>query len=248
MDISPAWIDNLLKSPDWSLDNDPSEDAQPIQLFGYLPVGPTIPHLIRGVTVLARNPASVAAAAESAFLTAEEAKLLVNLYILYYSTEVLLQRQPDLVMSYVTYEKIHPVNHKVYVGRTAGRGVPLVVLARRDAAHASVRPDYQSAIMQSATTFNGLTFRGYAGMRGREQQAIDFHKDRSQSTDVWEFSGNAINGVSPNNPDALTYWLTSNADFGELSTYRAYVTTGEVADTQAVPLAVPFNRPPVVSP
>lgn len=245
---APEWLNGYMTDPNWMAENDSLEDTPDQLIFGFLQAGPALPHVIRGVTVLIQNPAAVAAAAEAATLTVVDASLLVTVYMAYYAQEVLFQRKPDLVMSYVTYEKIHPVNHKVYAGRTAGKGTPLVVLARRDADHAIKRPDYLPAVLHSSTTWNGISFRGYAGMRGREQQVIDFHRDRSVSTDVFEFSGNAINGVSPSNADALRYWKTSNADFGNLTDYRAFASTGEVVSQDRVPLASPFSRAPLINP
>jgi hypothetical protein len=104
-----------------------------------------------------------------------------------------------------TYTKKNPTTGQVYSGRTSGTGTPAQNVARRDAGHHKNQNGFGPAQLDKSTA-------NPAAIRGREQQLIDAHGG-AQSTGGT--SGNAINAVSPSNPNGPLYIDAAKAEFGQ---------------------------------
>lgn len=113
---------------------------------------------------------------------------------------------PSTGRTYTTYTRTKD-NGTVYSGRTSGKGTP----------------QQQVAVRTSKADHQAKTAEGYGparvdknssnpdAIRGREQQLIEQNGGaRSQGGT----SGNAINGVSPNNPNAARYSAACKSEFG----------------------------------
>ena len=92
---------------------------------------------------------------------------------------------------YVTYTKVNPKTGEVYSGRASGNGTPKEVVAKRDRNHHMNEKGFEPAELDRFSTNSDA-------IRGREQQPIELNGGaKSQGGS----SGNAINGVSPTNPN-----------------------------------------------
>ncbi|WP_152979952.1 hypothetical protein [Mesorhizobium sp. 1M-11] len=108
--------------------------------------------------------------------------------------------------TYQTYTKEHPVTGKTYVGRTSGKGTPEQNVAARDRSHHMNREGYGPARLDKSSANKDA-------IRGREQQGIDA-AGGAQSTGGT--SGNAYNGISPNNPNRGHYMSEADREFGRI--------------------------------
>ncbi|MBZ4417072.1 RHS repeat-associated core domain-containing protein [Myxococcus sp. RHSTA-1-4] len=106
--------------------------------------------------------------------------------------------------TYQTYTKTHPTTGDVYTGRTSGTGTPAQNVARRDANHHMNGQGYGPAVLDKSSS-------NPAAIRGREQQGIDANGGARSTGGT---SGNAINGISPNNPNRQTYIDAAKKEFG----------------------------------
>jgi RHS repeat-associated protein len=108
--------------------------------------------------------------------------------------------------TYQTYFKdpINPETHGRYNGRTSGTGTPARNVARRDGGHHMSETHGPARLDRSSTNPGAI--------RGREQQNIEASGGAQSSGGT---SGNAINGVSPSNPNAQTYADLAKLFFGE---------------------------------
>ena len=105
---------------------------------------------------------------------------------------------------YVTYTKVNPKTGEVYSGRASGYGTPKEVLANRDRNHHMNEKGFEPAELDRFSTNSDA-------IRGREQQLIELNGGaRSQGGS----SGNAINGVSPTNPNKQRYEDARRKEFG----------------------------------
>jgi hypothetical protein len=129
--------------------------------------------------------------------------------------------------SFVVYEKLQPVTHRVYTGRAAGPGDPISVMARRDATHYILNQiqGYHSAELSSYVVANGGSSFAEAAMRGREQQVMDYHggcvNDRGgynvPNPDTGrKRASNKIRGVRKDHLFSFTFWAIANAAHGNV--------------------------------
>lgn len=105
--------------------------------------------------------------------------------------------------TYQTYTKTHPQKPS-YAGRTSGTGSPDKNVAERDRNHHMSDEGYGPAQLDKSSSDPNA-------IRGREQQLIEANGGAQSAGGT---SGNAINGVSPANPNASTYNNAANAEFG----------------------------------
>jgi hypothetical protein len=113
--------------------------------------------------------------------------------------------RPCLQRTYQTYFKVHPLPGQVYSGRTSGFGTPEENVADRDQSHHMNALGYGPAILdQTSSDPNAI--------RGQEQLNIQANGGAQSQGGT---SGNAINGVSQNNPNAPTYLKAAQQAFGK---------------------------------
>ena len=106
---------------------------------------------------------------------------------------------------YVTYTKVNPKTGEVYSGRASGNGTPEEVVANRDRNHHMNEKGFEKAKLDKSSTNSDA-------IRGREQQLIELNGGaKSQGGS----SGNAINGVSPTNPNKQRYEDARRKEFGQ---------------------------------
>ncbi|MBK8909907.1 MAG: hypothetical protein IPM61_01120 [Chlorobi bacterium] len=108
--------------------------------------------------------------------------------------------------TYQTYTKTNPTTNQVYSGRTSGTGTPEKNVAKRDANHHMNKKGYDPAEVERSST-------NKEAIRGREQQLIEKHGGAQSQGGT---SGNAINGISPNNPSGSRYLQQAIQEFGPL--------------------------------
>lgn len=94
---------------------------------------------------------------------------------------------------------------QVYVGRTSGTGSPNQNIIRRDQNHHMNKKGYGQAILDQSSS-------NPDAIRGQEQFMIEKHGGAQSSGGT---SGNAINGVSKNNPRAEEYEAARVKEFGQ---------------------------------
>lgn len=111
---------------------------------------------------------------------------------------------------YVTYTMVGPKG-LIYVGRTSGYGSPQAIATRRGYGHGVRRARGFSAPI--ADRFSSGDF-GRRGIRGREQQMIDFHGGVGDPR-----VDNLIRGVSRINLRGRSYHDAANSLFGEIHPY-----------------------------
>ena len=108
--------------------------------------------------------------------------------------------------SYQTYTKKNPVTGEVYSGRTSGTGSPAENVRRRDAKHHMNEKGFLPAQLDQTST-------NYNAIRGREQMLIEAN---GGAQSVGGTSGNAINGIGPNNKKKAIYMEVAKILFGEI--------------------------------
>jgi RHS repeat-associated protein len=94
-------------------------------------------------------------------------------------------------------------NGQIYSGRTSGTGTPEENVAARDANHHMNQQGYGPAQLDQSS-------ENAAAIRGREQILIEQNGGAQSQGGT---SGNAINGVSPNNPNADTFRSAAEKEF-----------------------------------
>ena len=104
--------------------------------------------------------------------------------------------------TYQTYTKESKVGETVYSGRTSGKGTPEENIANRDKNH-HMNKDYGPARLDKSSS-------NPDAIRGREQQLIKHHGGAKSEKGT---SGNAINGVGPNNLKKNRYEKAANKEF-----------------------------------
>ena len=108
------------------------------------------------------------------------------------------------VKLYVTYTKKNPVTGEVYSGRTSGYGDPQDIIAKRDRGHHMNEKGFEEAQIDRFSTDPDA-------IRGREQYLIDLHGGAKSQGGT---SGNAINGISPTNPNKKRYVEANEREIG----------------------------------
>ena len=108
--------------------------------------------------------------------------------------------------TYQTYTKTNPDTGEVYSGRTSGTGSDKQNIKKRDANHHMTKKGFGEAELDKSSS-------NRQAIRGREQMLIDFNGGSKSSGGT---SGNAINGISPFNPNKKTYIDKARKLFGEV--------------------------------
>lgn len=108
--------------------------------------------------------------------------------------------------TYQTYTKTNPETGEVYSSRTSGYGTPKENVSRRDKKHHMNDKGFGPAALDKSSTNKDA-------IRGREQQLIDSNGGAKSQRGT---SGNAINGISPNNKKKNRYMKFATDEFGEL--------------------------------
>ena len=108
--------------------------------------------------------------------------------------------------TYQTYTKTNPETGEVYSGRTSGYGTPKENVSRRDKKHHMNDKGFGPAALDKSSINKDA-------IRGREQQLIDSNGGAKSQRGT---SGNAINGISPNNKKKNRYMKSATDEFGEL--------------------------------
>jgi hypothetical protein len=104
-----------------------------------------------------------------------------------------------------TYTKTNKETKETYSGRTSGKGTPKENVAKRDGNHHKNKDGFGPAKLDKSSTNKNA-------IRGREQELI---KNNGGAKSEGGTSGNAINGVSPKNPNAKVYENASKKEFGQ---------------------------------
>ncbi len=113
----------------------------------------------------------------------------------------------EVEKTHVTYTKEHPETGEIYSGRSSGPSTmsPEEIVAKRDAGHHMNDKGFGPAKLDESST-------NKSAIRGREQQLIEANGGAKSSGGT---SGNAINGVAPNNPNKKDLYLDqAKKEFG----------------------------------
>ena len=110
----------------------------------------------------------------------------------------------NAVKTYQTYTKVNIATGQVYSGRTSGYSSAVDNVAKRDAYHHMNSRGYGTAVLDKSSS-------SAEAIRGREQMLINSYGG-AQSTGGT--SGNAINGISANNPKGSIYMDAARGEFG----------------------------------
>jgi hypothetical protein len=105
--------------------------------------------------------------------------------------------------TFQTYIKEHESDGSKYSGRTSGTGTPAENVANRDKGHHMDEKGYGPAQLDKSSSNSDA-------IRGREQQNIEANGG-AQSTGGT--SGNAINGIGPDNPKGEQYRDAATKEF-----------------------------------
>ncbi len=97
--------------------------------------------------------------------------------------------------TYQTYTKTNPETGEVYSGRTSGYGSAVDNVKKRDLNHHMNDKGFGPAILDESSA-------DYNSIRGREQMLIENY---GGAKSVGGTSGNAINGIGPNNKNKSNY-------------------------------------------
>jgi len=100
-----------------------------------------------------------------------------------------------VVKTYQTYTKTNIKTGEVYTGRTSGTGTALENVAKRDKNHHMNDKGFGPAVLDNSSTNKNA-------IRGREQYLIKINGGAKSQGGT---SGNAINGISPNNKNRTKY-------------------------------------------
>jgi RHS repeat-associated protein len=106
--------------------------------------------------------------------------------------------------TFQSYTKSNKETGEVYSGRTSGKGTPAENIANRDKNHHMNDKGYGPAKLDKSSTNSDA-------IRGREQQLIESNGGAKSQDGI---SGNAINGVGPNNINAEQYRRAAEKEFG----------------------------------
>ncbi|WP_221227832.1 RHS repeat domain-containing protein [Rhodocyclus tenuis] len=106
--------------------------------------------------------------------------------------------------TYQTYTKTNAKTGEVYCGRTSGCGTPIENVLNRDANHHMNERGFGPARLDKSSSSS-------EAIRGREQQMIDVFGGAKSTGGS---SGNAINGISPSNPNGQRYLDAAKKEFG----------------------------------
>jgi len=116
---------------------------------------------------------------------------------------------------YVTYTKVNATTGEVYVGRSSGYETPEQIVSSRDIKHHMTKKGFRTAKVSTvipATIPGGYATRAldpsYWAIRGSEQLQIEAYRKAG-------ISGNAINGIGPNNPKRDIYLDAARKLFGQ---------------------------------
>jgi RHS repeat-associated protein len=107
--------------------------------------------------------------------------------------------------TFQTYTKTNAKTGEVYCGRTSGCGTALENVAKRDGSHHMNDKGFGPAVLDKSSG-------NAAAIRGREQQVIHASGGARSAGGT---SGNAINGISPNNPNRDMYLDAARKEFGQ---------------------------------
>ena len=108
--------------------------------------------------------------------------------------------------TFQTYTKKNPVTGEVYSGRTSGIGTPAENVRKRDANHHMNDKGFGPAVLDK-------TSDNYEAIRGREQILIDNY---GGAQSMGGTSGNAINGIGPNNKKKDIYINAAKGEFEDI--------------------------------
>ena len=97
--------------------------------------------------------------------------------------------------TYQVYKKYNPETGETYIGRTSGYGSPQENIKRRDRNHHKNKDGFERAELI-------ISSEDPDAIRGAEQYYIDLYGGAKSMN---ETSGNAINGISPKNPNRKRY-------------------------------------------
>ncbi|MEQ1591028.1 MAG: RHS repeat-associated core domain-containing protein [Thiobacillaceae bacterium] len=106
--------------------------------------------------------------------------------------------------TYQTYTKTNSKTGEVYCGRTSGCGTAFENVAKRDSNHHMNDKGYDPAQLDKSSASKDA-------IRGREQKMIEANGGARSSGGS---SGNAINGITHNNPNANRYREAAKREFG----------------------------------
>lgn len=106
--------------------------------------------------------------------------------------------------TYQTYQKVNEKTGEVYIGRTSGNKSPHDNVKARDKNHHKNADGFGEAKMVNTSSNRDA-------IRGQEQILIE---KNGGAKSLGGSSGNAINGVSPNNPNAEKYRQAAITEFG----------------------------------
>ena len=97
--------------------------------------------------------------------------------------------------TYQVYKKYNPETGETYIGRTSGYGSPQENIKRRDRNHHKNKDGFERAELI-------ISSEDPDAIRGAEQYYIDLYGGAKSMNGT---SGNAINGISPKNPNRKRY-------------------------------------------
>ena len=97
--------------------------------------------------------------------------------------------------TYQVYKKYNPETGETYIGRTSGYGSPQENVKRRDRNHHKNKDGFERAELI-------ISSEDPDAIRGAEQYYIDLYGGAKSMNGT---SGNAINGISPKNPNRKRY-------------------------------------------
>ena len=97
--------------------------------------------------------------------------------------------------TYQVYKKYNPETGETYIGRTSGYGYPQENVKRRDRNHHKNKDGFERAELI-------ISSEDPDAIRGAEQYYIDLYGGAKSMNGT---SGNAINGISPKNPNRKRY-------------------------------------------
>lgn len=107
--------------------------------------------------------------------------------------------------TFITYTKTNKITCEVYCGPCSGFGKPEDIMAKRDATHHMNPKGFGKAEIDKVSNNS-------AAIRGREQMGIEANGGAKSGGGL---SGNAINCVSPNNPNRDSYMDQARDYFGD---------------------------------
>ncbi len=113
---------------------------------------------------------------------------------------------------YITYTLTNG-NGQIYVGRASGFGDPQSIMLNRYSGHHMRARGFGNPTLDRSA----IGPPGYAAIRGREQQLIDFHGGIGST-----MLGNSIRGVGSYNPFGYGFHVASDTFFGPLAPYTGW--------------------------